>query len=209
MQAMEEGENKEEMGVRWGKAFTWKIRGAGIEKVWGITGDFVGVDKWISTLVQSSELIQGQPQKPGCVRRPILYPASPGQPFTFAIEKLLLMDELTHHYQYTILGGTLPGFSLMQGYVSTFKLSSLTTTTTSSSAAAATNMHTPTTIDDHSCHAIPGDDATLLHWSFTCNPVSTLSEEEAHNIAFSLYEAGINDLKQHLALPDNSITLLA
>lgn len=173
----------------WGKVFTWVIRGAEVEKVWGVTGDFGRVDKWITTLVQSCEIVEGKAQTPGCIRRPVLYPASPGQPFTFGIEKLLLMDPLSHHYQYTILGGTLPGFSKMQGYISSFKLSSL-------------NSHS------HHDDETPKEYATLLQWNFTCDPVSTLSEEESHKTAFSLYEAGINDLQKHLALPDGSITFL-
>eukprot|EP00250_Pteridium_aquilinum_P009787 c18936_g1_i1 orf=372-968(+) len=176
--------------VLWGKAFKWEIKGAGEDEVWEVTGDFLGVARWATSLVESCELIEGEAHKPGCVRRVLVYPQAPGEASTFALEKLLEMDALHHRYSYTILGGsTLPGFSLMQDYVSTFKLSSLRL------------VYPSAEIDQ--------ENGTLLHWSFVCRPVSTLSEEETHNIAFSLYQAAVNDLKARLSLSDDRITLIS
>ncbi|MCO5593219.1 hypothetical protein L7F22_047226 [Adiantum nelumboides] len=167
----------------WGKAFEWAIKGAPLEQVWLVTSDFVGVDKWMTSLVQSCELVEGERNTPDCVRRPVLYPSAAGEPFTYALEKLLETDASHHRYSYTILEGTLPGFSVMENYVSTFKLSPL--------------------------HHHDEEAGTLLQWSFVCHPVAALTEKQAQHIAFSLYQTAIADLKTRLCLPDDAATLLS
>ncbi|MCO5579517.1 hypothetical protein L7F22_033372 [Adiantum nelumboides] len=177
-------------GELWGKAFAWQIKGASVEEVWAVTGNFLEVDKWATSLVKSCELVKGEPQMPGCVRKVVLFPTAPGEPFTIALEKLTEMDVLQHCYSYTMLeGSTMPGFSLMQDYNSTFKLSS--------------------PVDDRPRNQGGTSSATLLHWSFVCRPISTLSKEQSQQIAFSLYQAAVDELKARLSLPTDSISLLS
>ncbi|MCO5596520.1 hypothetical protein L7F22_050584 [Adiantum nelumboides] len=178
-------------GGLWGKAFAWQIKGASVEEVWAVTGNFLEVDKWATSLVKSCELVEGEPQMPGCVRKVVavvLLPTAPGETFTIALEKLTAMDVLQHCYSYTMLeGSTIPGFSLMQDYNSTFKL--------------LTASHVDSPVQEGS--------ATLLHWSFVCRPVSTLSEEQSQQIVFSLYQAAVDELKARLSLPTDSVSLLS
>ncbi|MCO5562188.1 hypothetical protein L7F22_015814 [Adiantum nelumboides] len=186
-------------GQDWGKAFEWKIKGASVKQVWEVTGDFCRADKWVTSLLQSCALLEGEPQKPGCVRRPVLHPPAEGEPPAYSLEKLLDMDELRYRYVYALLDGTLPGFSLMKDYVSTFKLSPLGIGDgADSSSAAAVN-------DDDDDE----EKGTLLRWSFVCRPVAVLSEQQAQHIAFSLYQAAVNDLIARLSLPNDAVTLLS
>lgn len=78
----------------------------------------------------------------------------------------------------------MPGFSLMDHYVSTLKLCPLA-----------------------GAHA--SDNRMLLQWSYECRPVSALSPEQASAIAFSLYKAAVDALKERFSLPDDCVTLIS
>ncbi|MCO5570452.1 hypothetical protein L7F22_024174 [Adiantum nelumboides] len=184
-------------GQDWDKAFEWKIKGASVKQVWAVTGDFCRADKWATSLLQSCTLVEGEPQKLGCVRRPVLHPSSAGEPPTYSLEKLLDMDELRYRYVYALLEGTLPGFSLMKDYISTFKLSPL-------GIGDGADSSSPAAADDND-----EEKGTLLRWSFVCRPVAVLSEQQAQHIAFSLYQAAVNDLIARLSLPSDAVTLLS
>lgn len=47
----------------WRNGFEWEIVGAGVEEVWAVTAEFLKTDKWAPKLVQSCELVEGEPQK--------------------------------------------------------------------------------------------------------------------------------------------------
>nr|AOS49614.1 hydroxynitrile lyase isoform 1 [Davallia tyermanii] len=168
-------------GVLWGKAYSWKITGTTIDKVWSIVGDYVRVDNWVSSVVKSSHVVSGEANQTGCVRRFVCYPASEGESETVDYSELIHMNAAAHQYMYMIVGGNITGFSLMKNYVSNISLSSL-----------------------------PEEDGggVIFYWSFTAEPASNLTEQKCIEIVFPLYTTALKDLCTHLSIPESSVTLL-
>eukprot|EP00250_Pteridium_aquilinum_P020200 c2473_g1_i1 orf=328-819(-) len=107
----------------WRESFEWEIEFP-LQAVWELTSDFVNIHKWAPSLLANSSLVEGCPQKPGCVR---LVQSHPQPSPTQAYEKLLEIDHLTHKLTYFIFDSSLP---FLDGLTPTFQLVEASPTST-------------------------------------------------------------------------------
>ncbi|KAL2651235.1 hypothetical protein R1flu_019363 [Riccia fluitans] len=111
------GDKGEELSSKWHGELKMVIN-CSIEKAWELTSDFCGMQRWVDT-TESCECVEGEPQKPGCVR--FLYggsfPRADGGK-SWAREKLLALDDENRTLSYAMLENN---FGL-SGYRATYRL---------------------------------------------------------------------------------------
>ncbi|MCO5558359.1 hypothetical protein L7F22_011940 [Adiantum nelumboides] len=104
-----------------------------IERVWELAGNFMGMHKWATSFFTNTTLVEGEPQRAGCVRCLEGRPAAgqnmkdeegghhgQQQQRPRSVERLLAMDEQAHKFSFVVLESQ--AAPIYEGLVGTFQL---------------------------------------------------------------------------------------
>ncbi|KAL3676177.1 hypothetical protein R1sor_026125 [Riccia sorocarpa] len=120
-QDMKALQDKSEISLKWHGKLKMVIN-CPIDKTWDISGDFCNLHRWVDT-TESCECVEGEPQKPGCVRAAYgegTFPRADGAK-TSVREKLLTFDNESRSMSYIMLENNLG----LSNYIATFILHDL------------------------------------------------------------------------------------
>ena len=142
-----------------------------VEEVWRVASDFCNMHKWTGGNIKTCEVVEGNPQEVGCVRR---CTSHRGTSIFWAKEKLISIDPQNHSYSYSIIEQSpntrFPHLHLYN-YLATFRV-------TSSSSSS---------------------NASWIHWSFEVDPMPhILSEQYFVSSLSSVFTTYIHSLEQIL-----------
>ncbi|KAG9449135.1 hypothetical protein H6P81_009100 [Aristolochia fimbriata] len=101
--------------AKWEGKASAKVLGVSADQIWSLLRDFAAIHKWIPNL-DSSDIIEGESEKIGCVRFNAGPPLPGSQDPSYAKEKLIGMDPGHRSFTYQVLDNNI-GFDYYVGTI--------------------------------------------------------------------------------------------